>query len=242
MHHFTKLHCEDRETVSRYLSVFEGGSAYKRIGEAAPDYFWTTDRSRSPTQPPSSVNPDIPGSVKRVLGDDLSLILSLRHPVDRAISAYGHHARYGRIHAEGAFAENAERLGILDLGLYSAHLRAWQSVFDPNNFLILLFEDSVKKDPLTGYQTVCRFLDVSPDFTPKKMDVGLNIGTNRVGCDSLPIEFSSPRGPLRIGPRDVDFLLSYYEADIRELASMIAPDLSSWHRRSSELSRLSTTA
>ena len=84
--------CTDRSKVADYSKNFEGAGNFKRVGEKTPGYFWSTDRTRSPTQPPISHNPDIAGSVVEVLGDKVDVIVSLRHPVWRAISAFGHHA------------------------------------------------------------------------------------------------------------------------------------------------------
>lgn len=139
--HFNRPDCENAENVKQYLTNFsEATDAQDWIGEKTPGYFWSSRGGVFPNQPPPSHNPQIPQSVARVLGKDIRLILSLRHPVARAISAYGHHGVRGRITPRQHLTDVVARLGIGDIGLYDRHLAAWEEVFGAAAFTTLIFD------------------------------------------------------------------------------------------------------
>jgi hypothetical protein len=112
---------------------------------------------------------------------DVKLIVVLRNPVERAISSYYHQIKYGTLPPldieDGLsnilneaiqmepFARGKE---VLDFGLYNRALSRYFEYFQREDLLIL-FHEEVTKDPLSEIKKCYQFLEISEDFTPKKL-------------------------------------------------------------------------
>lgn len=231
---FNKPDCESPSRLDRYFEHFEAADESKRVGEKTPGYFWSTDRTRSLTQPPPKHNPDIPGAVARVLGENVDLIVSLRHPVDRAISAFGHHLKRGRILPDARIRDVADRFGILDIGHYAAHSRAWLGVFPRERFHVIVFETDVVARPLRGYRGVCQFLGIDADFRPPNIQLPRNKGLERKQ-DLSGLALSQGEGRVVIDREDIEYLVSKYEGEVDELEHIWGLDLGIWKLRTKQL-------
>jgi acetyltransferase-like isoleucine patch superfamily enzyme len=231
--HFNRPNCLEPGPMRTYAAHFREAEGFRRIGEKTPGYFWTRDPDRSTTQPPPNHHPDIPGAVRKALGPGTDLIVSLRHPVERAISAYHHHARRGRIAPGAAFQESAQSLGILDIGFYGAHLAAWRAHFPPERFLVLIFERDIVGDPRAGYRRLCDFLGVDPDFDPGTLGQASNANRPREVAEDQ-IAFGIP-GVAAIYPDDVRFLLDRYAPDIDRLGAALDDPLEPWRAETRRL-------
>jgi len=230
--YFNKPSFADPVERATYESHFSSADEFERVGEKTPGYFWSTDRSRSLTQPPSGHNGDIPGAVRQVLGGDVDFIISLRHPVWRAISAFGHHAKRGRIDPKLRLREAADRFGILDIGFYGAHLSTWFNAYPRKQFEILIFEDDVAKNPEVGFRKVCNFLGIDNGYEPPALRKVSNAGGSR--------EFSSEGievygHPLPIDANDIHFLIEAYADDIEAAKRLLGVDLQSWDEETDRL-------
>jgi len=120
----------------RWLERFECEQPAKRTGDTNAAYFWTETGS------PWSIRLDgfnrhIPETVQAYLGDEVQLIIGLRDPVDRAISAYLHHIHHGAVSPEQPILDIDEPLGIVDMGFYALHLKNWLKVYPARNFLVI---------------------------------------------------------------------------------------------------------
>ena len=113
-------------------------------GESTPGYFWTPGPDDRWCDRYLNSNRDIPGSVLRTLGDDVRLIVSLRHPVTRAVSAMFHHFRRGRTVAGDRLPEVGRKFGIIDIGFYARHWRVWANTFGENGPIVVLFDTIVR--------------------------------------------------------------------------------------------------
>lgn len=232
--YFNRTNCENSDAIEAYLEEFSGATdRHKRIGEKTPSYFWTSNHDRSREQPPKTHNPHIPESVKRVLGDEISLIVSLRHPVKRAISAYAHHGARNRIRPHEYLSDIANTRGILDIGYYSQHLEAWERVFGSDNILKLVFEEEIAENPAAGYERVCNFLEIDKSFTPDNLGNPSNSnlpktlkgGVIDTGIKNIP--------PVR--PEDVEYLLEAYQADMDALHERFGKRLDCWRAETERL-------
>lgn len=231
---FNRHNCEEPDAVSQYLENFSGVTENHRlIGEKTPGYFWTAARRRIEGQPPQNHNPDIPGSVRRVLGSDIKLIVSLRHPVRRAISAFGHHAKRRRIPRGETLSTVAHRFGILDMGFYDDHLRAWEQVFHPNQIETLIFEDDIVANPLKGLDRLHRFLRVAGSAPSDNVGSPSNIGPKAVMKEEVIDLGIKDLNPIR--PEDIQFLLEQYSQSIKNLTSRFGTRLDCWHEDTERL-------
>lgn len=225
LHYFNKPKYADPQLIESYKKHFVGADKFKRVGEKTPGYFWSTDRNRSETQPPKGHNPDIPGSVRDILGENVDFIVSLRHPVWRAISAFGHHVKRDRISQNETISETAHKLGIIDIGFYGAHVKHWMEKVDRKRMEVLIFEDDIVADPEQGFARICKFLGVNSEEKP----AGLFKASNAGGPREISRAGITVKGhPLPIGPDDIEYLIDVYAEDIKLLKSLLGRDIPSW--------------
>ena len=108
---------------------------------------------------------------------DARLIAILRHPIDRALSAYTHHRSIGTIPnqdaerflsrmLEGPLADYPRASTVLEQGRYERDLRRVEEHY-PRDRMCLLTLDDVKKDDRAALRRVFEFLDVDPDYEPR---------------------------------------------------------------------------
>jgi len=122
------------------------------------------------------------------------LILILRDPVHRAVSAYYHHIWRRRIPPRTPLSEAADRYGILSMGFYHDHLTEWLKHFDLDRYLILCFEEDIVRNPERTLERVFRFLEVDDGFRSLKADRKFN---RKFGDAYLYMNYYLP-GPTRL--------------------------------------------
>lgn len=164
--HFFNKRSNIQKGLSWYEAHFEACTAPGR-GEATPNYLWY------PTDPAeieeSGRVPNVPARVHEAY-PDLKFIVSLRNPVDRAVSAYRTLIRGGYISPQTSIIEAAHRHGILSMGEYQMHIEKWLTFFPRERFLFLVFEEDVKQRRQQTMETVFNFLDVNTHFVPEGLD------------------------------------------------------------------------
>jgi len=108
---------------------------------------------------------------------DAKLIVILRNPVQRALSAYYHLMRCGFIPVrpveegltrilDGTYqTRHPKAAEIIEFGLYAKHLTRYLRFFDRGQFLILLF-DAISADPLGSVRQAYRCVGVREDYVP----------------------------------------------------------------------------
>ena len=156
-----------------YADHFKAWSGEARVGEATPVYL---------------SHPDAPRRIRDTLGE-VDLIVSLRHPVDRAYSAYWHNLRHGRIAPERGFEGclAADAWEIRSRGEYARHLTRYLAHV-PRSRLEVLQYDRIRDDATAELRRSLEFLGVDPDFRPSTLGARLNEG----GADLTPAT-----GPVR---------------------------------------------
>jgi sulfotransferase family protein len=101
---------------------------------------------------------------------DARLIVSLRHPVDRAYSSYLNDIVAGAVPPTKGFREALEaNPGYLDGGRYARHLQRYLDLFPRERLHVSLF-DEARIDPLAAMREVYGFLGVDPSFRPAMLD------------------------------------------------------------------------
>ena len=98
-----------------YRAHFAAGAEQHYRGESTPAYFWSYDENSPWAVDLKRSNLRIPPVVRRILGPEVKLILSLRDPVQRAISAFHHHLRAGNLEAGDTIRQQGHRFGIIDM-------------------------------------------------------------------------------------------------------------------------------
>lgn len=188
------------------------------IGEATPSYFWSMDSERKWTNPPKYFNDRIPQSVHNLLGSDLKLILCLRDPVERAISAYFHHIKRDRIDYQNqSILDVGHLFGIIDMGFYNQHLNAWLKKFSLDNFKVLIYERDIKQNKQETVKDICNFLSVDHQLFPTSTN--LNKYHNRGLKYTI-----QPDGVYLINPDSEEKTIVIREAELQQLREIYRTD------------------
>jgi hypothetical protein len=152
--------------ISQLEALFHGISPEKIIGIKRPDYL-------AKPECPERIYKHIPAA---------KLIVILRNPVERALSAYFHLMMHGFIPIrpveEGltsiingeykvSYPKSAE---IIEYGLYHRHLSRYLNYFDRKKIFIVLF-DVLKEKPVNSIRQIYRFIGVNSEYTSKSMEM-----------------------------------------------------------------------
>ena len=145
---------------AHYLQNFSKAGEANAIGEATASYFWTNTGSDWGGLP-AGFQTEIPKTVRQHLGNELKLIVTLRNPVDRVVSAYLHYLAMGEITSDTQFEDSMTYGGIVDMGFYARHLRNWLEYYPPEQIKVLILETDIQARPVETLAEVCRFLSIA---------------------------------------------------------------------------------
>lgn len=126
-----------------YVEQFDAAGDEPVWGEATPNYFWVRRSDAEKTLEPYCE--DIPKRVKTHL-PDAKIIVSLRDPVERGISAFRHHIRSRALSLRSRLRDHLDEYGIVSIGRYAEQLTAWRDVFPSDRFLIFVYEEDIAPD------------------------------------------------------------------------------------------------
>ncbi|EDX74552.1 Sulfotransferase domain superfamily [Coleofasciculus chthonoplastes PCC 7420] len=112
---------------------------------------------------------------------NIKLILVLRNPIERSISAYYHYMKDGFIPVKnieegmvkiinGEYKNTYKRANeIIEFSFYYKHIMHYLKYFNINQIHITLF-DNLKKDTLAEISSIFKFLEIDPNYKPKYLD------------------------------------------------------------------------
>jgi len=107
---------------------------------------------------------------------EVRLIVSLRHPVDRAYSSYLNDIVAGELPPTTGFREALQsHPEYVEAGKYARYLHNYLELFPREQILVSIFDDA-RLDPLAAIQETYRFLGVDPTFRPAMLDRRVGIG------------------------------------------------------------------
>lgn len=207
------------ENISKYLGNFSDGADKRYRGEATPGYFRVSENSQN-----------VPQNVIDLIGKDVRLVLSLRDPIDRAVSAYFHHFRAGRMDPSKTMRDQANKGGVLDFGHYKACYETWGQKFPSSSFFFTAF-DKIKEDGQKVATELFKWLDL-PDHKINRADVRHNAGFEKEIVDGrLQLSFESENpwnkrfwaGELSADPKKGS--IGVTQADIDWMAEIFADDI-----------------
>ena len=219
-----------------YTSLFSHAEPHQLCGEVTPGYLWTAPPEEQWKLPwHNSHRADIPTRVRDVLGPDIKLIVILRNPVDRAVSAFVHHASKGRIDVVNEDPLKVfRRFGIVHIGFYANHIEHWFRTFPRDRFHFYCLEQA-KADKPSFYRSVFDVLGVRPLETvsaeqPFQFAARYRRSEGGVVIEQVPeknrVYFSE--GSTLLRPDDIAVLQTYYRDDVMRLQDLTGLDLSSW--------------
>lgn len=127
------------------------GQGKRALGEISPSYFCD------------------PAAAERAAryAPEAKILVSLRDPVERAISNHRHEVRVGHVPADDTTFESglANNPMYVEQGRYATHLRRWLGVF-PADRVLVVFMDDIGRDPAGVARTVYEFLGLDASFVP----------------------------------------------------------------------------
>ena len=210
------------------------------VGEAPTSYFQT--RAGWMRWQPGQHFVDVPRAVQRFLGSGVRFLVGLRQPVERAISAYLHHWRKGRIPEGQTLLEVNPKLGIVDIGNYYEHLMGWMEVYGRESFQVLLLED-IHDHPSATFGAICSFLKIEPTVPPAGIEYrgldleweGDRLRLSNEAREKLGRGFKKkhpaggpPPEPASIEYRELVELQNGFDEGIQRLEQWLGRDLSHW--------------
>lgn len=229
LHFFSDQRCF-AAGLADYRRHFHGTTNAIARGEATPNYLWVSDHRTDEWGGVMDDHPDFragtPQRVAELLGTDLRLVVMLRDPVQRAVSAFYHHlhARDGRLDPHATFRENARRWGIVTMGFYAAHLTRWLQAFPPERLLVLCTEE-VHAAPQQALAAVHRHLGVTPvevDDAKARVHTGDKHGSGDVWY------WDEQRTRVAIGPDELAQLAAVYAPENARLRTLLDRPLPDW--------------
>jgi hypothetical protein len=143
----------------RCFAARESNRPVNARGEISPSYF---------------CEPAVPERVAAYV-PHAKIIVSLRDPVQRALSNHRHEIRIGHLTGDDLSLERGLRNNpmYVEQGLYATHLKKWLRHFPRDQILVVLMDD-VEADPRSVCRTVYRFLAVDDSFLPEGFDARQN--------------------------------------------------------------------
>jgi len=237
--YFSRLRVRERLGLAGYARThFSGVRRQRAIGEASPSYLWTSRAHAEWLRKPPDLADDIPDKVREELGPATKLVVILRDPARRAISAFLHHVARGRLDKSKGLLAQGHAGGIIHMGFYFAHLEEWLRRFPRENFHVLIFEEAMREPPahLPG---LFRFLGVdsveSPaahrrfNRGPTAVEVAGEVYLEPGGSGEGQARPSEGAGRELLVSRDeMDRLREIYRSDVQDLSARLGLKLDAW--------------
>lgn len=223
-----------RKGLAWYERHFADAAQQRAIGEKTPDYFWANG------QGVEGHLPEVHRNIHRTL-PDARLILSLRNPVERAVSAVKHIIGSGRVSPRhsiddlllGPKRPLVDGHGVIDYGYYHRQLTAYLEYFPRDRILVLIYEEDVRDQPDEGLRKTCQFLGIDRAFP--FAGIRERVNTHHHSRFSLLVSYHAPalrRLSRRVGrrlpnydprpsPTVVDALYRLYEPENEKLFALL---------------------
>lgn len=168
-------------------------------------------------------------NIKAHLGNDIKIIVSLRHPTDRAVSFYLHNVRKGRFNGDERIASVGKDVKMSPVlsSFYASHAERWLEAYG-DNVLFLTF-DELRDSPVGFVGRATEFLGIKPVSTLK--DEAVNKGFDLVWSDDT-LRLDQPLDDGRPTPRfalsELEDLHALFQDDVSRTESLLGQRLDSW--------------
>lgn len=219
-----------------YAQTFEQAEPNQLIGEKTPDYFGQDHQERT-------FENTIRARIKKTL-PDVKIILVLRNPIDRAISAFNHYVRMKNIPpfvTIDAYLNkkqyDRDALGIIAYGYYDRYLNEYIDTFGKDKILTIYYEE-LFKDKEKIVLDVLEFLNLESvpfqlDFHSNKFnksEVGLYINYYLPFLNKLGWQFDKILPPAKRKPskRSMEVLKELYAPTILEMERIMGYVPDNW--------------
>ncbi|GEM_PF-175503 len=150
------------DDFQKFLQRFSQRRSRQISGDACAAWFWT-ERGADPA---TGQHRNVADDIANTLGQGIKLIVLLRNPVQRAISAYLHHLKHKTLSPDTSIIDADSNLGIITLSQYGFHLENWLKCYSADN--ILLLPSPAEANPEDIFSQAINFLGVPP--TPESVE------------------------------------------------------------------------
>lgn len=151
--------------IEYYKEFFFDCDSRKKIGEYSADYL---------------TNKKVPLRIKKYF-PDVKIIISLRNPVERAISRINHLKSNDRIKKN--YKEYVSYIDdfpeIIENGLYSKYIKNYLELFPKENIHIIIYDDLLSS-PQKEIKKLYKFLNIDDSFVPCGISVRINSSEERL--------------------------------------------------------------
>jgi len=234
-----------------YYNHFAGLDSSKVTGEASTTYLYDNVPYWYNSSDSIEVDHSLPTIPELITNElpNIKILVILRDPVRRAVSAYKHNMKAGRIAPGLALRKTVMRypkMRILEYGYYAHYLKLWKEFVPPERMRIFIFEEDVVKFPERTVHCTFDFLRLNTDFQPEglhnRVHKSCSITRNALYCYADPFSRKLLKGrigefsdrfdflrPLAMKRDDIEFLRSIYLPQREELEAIIDRDLSCWN-------------
>lgn len=234
--HFFNLKENYNKGMGWYQDFFADHAGEAAVGDFTPNYLWNCPNQNEIEG--LGVIPNIPELVHKHY-PNLKLVVSLRNPVDRAISAYYHFIRARSYPPHSRIHDIGHTNGIITMGFYRRYIAEWLKYYPIERFHFVFYESGIKRNKLETLRDVFRFLEVDESFEPENIDTKYNA---RMGHLYLHLNYYSPLftraffkifqflkpidfPKIKLTSSEISKLESIYENENRGLAELIGRDL-----------------
>lgn len=236
-----------------YYNHFKDLDNTKLTGEASTTYlydhmpYWNNASNVIET---TQSLPTIPELITKEL-PNAKIIVILRDPVSRAISAYKHNMRKANKNNVTAkiglknIALHHPKLRTLEYGYYARYLRVWKQFVAPEQMLILTYEEDIVNAKTHTMSKVFEFLGLDKNFKPPEPDsvpnkswswtrILINYYTKPVLGKFIRSKYGKFfdkfdfLASFAISPEDIEFLRAAYLPERQELEEMLGKKLTHW--------------
>jgi hypothetical protein len=178
-------------------------------------------------------SPHALGNLQKYLGRDITAIVCIRHPIDKAVSHYMHNWRRGRLTGKERITDIAGAArSIYEWGLCAAHAERWIEALGRKRLLFLRYELLVES-PEKYVRAATDFLGIEPlpRIETRRINAGFPIALE--GKALVPVvDAAAPKNDRSLLPRfpisDLEFLLEQFRADIERTEDVVGIDLAGW--------------
>ncbi|GAB4187443.1 MAG: hypothetical protein Tsb002_12780 [Wenzhouxiangellaceae bacterium] len=216
--------------LAEYHSKFSAAGSDQRTGDSCASYFWSP---LSDGEQPQGFNPDIAATISHRLGPSCRLIVLLKDPVQRSVSAYLHHIAHGSLDCNAPLHAAPARLGLTAISHYGHHLAYWLKHFPPQQILPLPAPGAAPAEELL--RRCCDFLDLDNSHSFPQPQNTVFAGLRRRWRDDGVWLMLGQRGleqaeriqrPLPLQHwEDESWVRLVHPAEIAQLRSLLKPDI-----------------
>jgi len=183
---------------------------------------------------------------------DIKLLVVLRDPIRRALSALQHHMWKRRLPPRaairellfGRWRERAETWGILEQGLYYRQLSYFWQTFSAGQIKVWIFENDLIQAPQTMLSDAAAFVGADGEcpHSGRQQRANRSVQDRRILAANYAVPTLGPawqlldrlmpsQKPPELPPDVVAELHAFYRDDITQLERALARDLDAWEQK-----------